>query len=150
MYEYGVKNWGFSAASISRFEIKFDLFDGVLNPTGRFLYEAAIIGTPTGWTSWANGNPVGELWVYAVATPGYEIDPGEILNGFMIDFKLSGPPEYANLPAYVQAYDVYEYSDKSGDSDKGFTTPVPEPGTLVLLGAGILAAAGLARRRARR
>ena len=150
MYEYAVKNWGFSAASISRFEVKFDLFDASLNPTGRYMYEAAIENTPVGWSLDFGSNPLGELWIYAVALPGYEVGPGEVLSGFLIDFKLAQPPMPANLPYYVQAYDVYENADKSGDSDKGFTTPVPEPSTLLLLGTGILAAAGIARRRARR
>jgi len=149
MFEYGVKNWAPSAASISRFEVKFDLFDATFNPTGRFLVETAILGTPTGWTSSVNSGTGGELRIYAVASPGSEILPGQTLSGFLVDFVLVNPPTY-NLNDYIQAYDVYENVDKTGDSDKGFTTPVPEPTTLLLLGTGILAVAGFARRRAKR
>ncbi len=35
----------------------------------------------------------------------------------------------------------------TGDFDGGETPPVPEPGTLILLGSGLLGMAGIVRRR---
>lgn len=84
--------------------------------------------------------------------------PSPVMNGVgpsewvMIDFTLQGGQTLADVVTDLTTGDlrigIHVIGFSSGGSESFINTPVPEPGTAVLLGAG-LAATALARRRSR-
>ena len=136
MFEYNVVNWNTSIASISRFEVWF--------PASIYTQRVTIQGTPTGWDLGVNSGPSGAILIWG-ATTSNPILPGQSLDGFLVDFTTTLPTPNS-LVNFVQAYDVYENSNKSGDSGKGTTTPVPEPTSMMLLGMGVLGLFGLRKK----
>jgi hypothetical protein len=112
-----------SPAPVNVLEIKFDLYHSVYNPSGRFL-TAEPVGIPPGWFVTTDSNPIGKVIRWETISPAYAILPGEFLWGFSVVFTPAYPIDEDDL---VQVYDVYEFTDKSGQSNKDFTihgTPV--------------------------
>jgi hypothetical protein len=149
MFEYSLHNSSNSTGSISHFQVYFDWWDPTYNPNGRFLGGSihAIDSAPWGWTSsydWWEGTSM----ISYHATAGYELDPGAVLPGFLINFQVA--------PHLRLSYGIHIYSQSFANSesdfghmDYGVTTPVPEPNPFVLLMLGAALALAVAVLRSR-
>lgn len=109
------------------------------------LYDLLSIDTPK--ANW-DGLTVNPDLIFGFPQAGFYdalslasgIAPGASEGGFMVSFNWLG----TGTPG-AQYFEVVSPSDFSV-LDSGNTTPVPEPGTLMLLGSGIISLIGLRRR----
>ena len=107
----------------------FSVYVGV--PDTAIFDEAA----PTGWDAWIAGG-----YLSFSSDPGFDITPDNSLSGF--EFKSNAPP--GTVPYEIEGADDFGFP--TGSSSLGATSgPVPEPGTFLLLGVGLVGLAGYIR-----
>jgi hypothetical protein len=96
--------------------------------------QGIFVGTATGGTVWKNVSPITISWAPLVLGPG-------TVNASSGSF---GPTIFiTNTPSYIVAP-----SSSGGDTTvQGFITETPEPASMALMGAGLLALGGLLRRK---
>jgi len=133
-YTYNILN-DTLGAPIEEFTIYFDYG----------LYSDLSIDTPK--ANW-DGLTVNPDLILGIPQPGYYdalslvsgIAPGSTESGFLVSFNWLG----TGTPG-VQYFEIVNPSDFSV-VDSGNTTPVPEPGTMMLLGSSLLGLIGLRRK----
>jgi hypothetical protein len=124
-------------------EAGFDLYDVffTFNPSATFT----VASVPTGW-DWLDGAGFAEVFSFNPGAPpaGTDIAPGTSLDDFtfLFDYQAGMLPFDVTFVNPIDPDNPAVFSSTS----TSVTTPIPEPSTMFLLGAGIIGLAGLRRR----
>jgi hypothetical protein len=143
----------------------YQISDFGFNTASGFVGSISCIGVSANWTS--NCNASGNLdgmgsYAFIVAGPNGSNAPGDHLQftvtvaggTFTTVANLVGSTSGGNCPNCAFAAEVFPFQDGQALGTTGFagaeptpTSTVPEPGSLALLGSGLMGMGGIVRRR---
>lgn len=120
------------------------------NTAGTFtLSDLSVSFGPHSPSEFPTGSPVFTVTIGSDTVTGWlsitEVVP---INNMLIFFYGTDNITSSNFPGYgVGAAIPFDFTTRSGDISSGELVPTPEPGTIALVGSGLLAVAGLLRRK---